>query len=325
MNDSSVPGSDILLEEIGRLLRELHPRDTQTPAVWMGAQLDRDLGLDSLSRMELLMRLEKRLHVSIAETLAVEARTPAELLRVLAASSPRAVTDVGPAEALASPVALATPEDARTLPEVLAWHARQHPDRMHVRFAGGDADGVQLTYAGLYAAAGEVAAGLQREGLHEGEPVALMFPTHPDLLVAFFAVMFAGGVPVPLYPPLRPGELADYWGRQTGILRNCGARYLLVAPAIFAHRHTIGALAGGVERLLTVGSLRGHGELSGPAPRRADHLAMLQYTSGSTADPKGVMLSHDNLLANIRLMGRQVGASARDVFVSWLPLYHDMA
>lgn len=324
MNDASIPGSDVLLDEIGRLLRELHPRDANMPAVWMGARLDRDLGLDSLSRMELLMRLEKRLHVSVVETRAVEARTPADLLRVLAASPSWTASHPGPAAALASQVVLATPEDARTLPEVLAWHAQRHPDRVHVHFTGGEADGIELTYAGLYAAASEVAGGLQREGLRDGEPVALMFPTHPDLLIAFFAVMLAGGVPVPLYPPLRPGELGDYWGRQTGILRNCGARLMLVAPALFAHRHAIGTLAGGVERLLAVASLRGHEPLSEPAPRRGDHLAMLQYTSGSTADPKGVMLSHDNLLANIRIMGRQVGASARDVFVSWLPLYHDM-
>lgn len=79
MNDVSIPGSDVLLEEIGRLLHELHPRGAHAPAVWMDAQLDRDLGLDSLSRMELLVRLEKRLHVSLAETPAVEARTPADL------------------------------------------------------------------------------------------------------------------------------------------------------------------------------------------------------------------------------------------------------
>lgn len=324
MNDAPNPSSDILLDEVAGLLRELHPRDAHAPVVWMDAQLDRDLGLDSLSRMELLVRLEKRLHVSIPETLAIEARTPADLLRVLAASPSRAAGEVADAATLASPVLLATPEDARTLPEVLAWHARLHPDRVHVRFEGGDVDGVQLTYAGLHAAAGEVAAGLQREGLGDGETVALMFPTHPDLLTAFFGVMLAGGVPVPLYPPSRPGELGDYWRRQTGILRNCGARFMLVAPALFAHRHAIGALAGGVERLLSVDALRKHGAAPAPAPRRGDSLAMLQYTSGSTADPKGVMLSHDNLLANIRTMGRLVDASARDVFVSWLPLYHDM-
>ena len=325
MIDAPLSQSHIVSEEIAGLLHELRPQETHPPVVRIDARLDRDLGLDSLSRMELLARLEKRLHVSIPERLALEAQTPADLLRALAASSARTASiDVDTALASARQEPLATPDDASTLPEVLAWHARRHPDRMHVHFAGGDGDGVELSYAELHAAANETACGLQQAGLRAGDPVALMFPTHPDLLIAFFGVMLAGGVPVPLYPPLRPSELGEYWRRQTGILRNCGARLMLVAPALFEHRHAIGALAGSVGRLLTVASLReAHGQ-PGPAPHRGNDLALLQYTSGSTADPKGVMLTHDNLLANIRIMGRLVGASATDTFVSWLPLYHDM-
>jgi len=195
---------------------------------------------------------------------------------------------------------------------------------MHVRFAGGDVDGARLSYGELQAAAAETAGGLQRAGLRAGDPVALMFPTHPDLLIAFFGVMLAGGVPVPLYPPLRPGELGEYWRRQGGILRNCGARLMVVAPGLYERRRAIGALAGSVERLLTVPLLRQAQARPEPVPRQGGDLAMLQYTSGSTADPKGVMLSHANLLANIRAMGRVAGASAKDVCVSWLPLYHDM-
>ena len=325
MIDAPLSPSHVVSEEIAGLLHELRPQETHPPVVRIDARLDRDLGLDSLSRMELLARLEKRLHVSIPERLALEAQTPADLLRALAASSARTASiDVDTALASARQEPLATPDDASTLPEVLAWHARRHPDRMHVHFAGGDGDGVELSYAELHAAANETACGLQQAGLRAGDPVALMFPTHPDLLIAFFGVMLAGGVPVPLYPPLRPSELGEYWRRQTGILRNCGARLMLVAPALFEHRHAIGALAGSVGRLLTVASLReAHGQPE-PVPHRGDDLALLQYTSGSTADPKGVMLTHDNLLANIRIMGRLVGASATDTFVSWLPLYHDM-
>ncbi len=325
MNEAPLSQSRIVSEEIAGLLHELRPQETHPPVVRTDARLDRDLGLDSLSRMELLARLEKRLHVSIPERLALEAQTPADLLRALAASSARtAFIDVDTALASARQEPLATPDGVNTLPEVLAWHAQRHPDRMHVHFAGGDGDGVELSYAELHAAASETAYGLQQAGLRAGDPVALMFPTHPDLLIAFFGVMLAGGVPVPLYPPLRPSELGEYWRRQTGILRNCGARLMLVAPALFEHRHAIGALAGSVERLLTVASLREAHAQPEPVSRRGDDLAMLQYTSGSTADPKGVMLTHHNLLANIRIMGRQVDASAKDTFVSWLPLYHDM-
>ena len=324
MSDAPTSSRDAVLDEIAGLLHELHAGGEPLPALRIDARLDRDLGLDSLSRMELLGRLERRLHASIPEKLALEAQTPADLLQALAIPPPRTAP---PRETPANPVSgqdIHLPDIATTLPDVLAWHAARYPDRVHVRFAGGDVDGLALTYAELYAAAGEAAGGLQRAGLHLGDRVALMFPTHPDLLIAFFGVMLAGGVPVPVYPPLRPGELGDYWRRQTGILRNCGARLMLVAPELYERRRAIGTLAGSVERLLTVSLLRQAQARPEPVPCQGDDLAMLQYTSGSTADPKGVMLSHANLLANIRAMGRVAGVSALDVCVSWLPLYHDM-
>jgi len=324
MNDAPPSSRDAILDEIAGLLRELHASGEPMPTVRIDARLDRDLGLDSLSRMELLGRLERRLHTSIPEKLAVEAQTPADLLRALATPSLQAAAVRE--EAVIPPAGedIHVPDAAGTLPDVLAWLSARYPDRVHVRFAGGDVDGARLSYAELHAAASEAAGGLQQAGLRAGDRVALMFPTHPDLLIAFFGIMLAGGVPVPLYPPLRPGELGEYWRRQTGILRNCGARLMLVAPELYERRRAIGALAGSVERLLTVALLRQAHARPEPVPRRGGDLAMLQYTSGSTADPKGVMLSHDNLLANIRAMGRAAGASAKDICVSWLPLYHDM-
>lgn len=325
MNDAPPSPSSVILEEIAALRRELHPQAPRAPAMRLDARLDRDLGLDSLSRMELLARLERRLNLAIPEQQAVEAQTLADLLQALATASPKgACAEVDIALVSAHQAPLATPDGARTLVEVLAWHAQQHPERMHVHFDGGDADGVDMRYGELYAAANETAGGLQQAGVRAGDPVALMFPTDPDLLIAFFGVMLAGGVPVPLYPPMRPSELGEYWRRQTGILRNCGAHLMLVASALYEHRHAIGALAGSVEQLRTVASVREARVPAEPVENGGNDLAMLQYTSGSTADPKGVMLTHDNLLANIRIMGRLVGASAQDTFVSWLPLYHDM-
>ena len=84
MNDAPPSSRDAVLDEIAGLLRELHARGEPVPAVRMDARLDRDLGLDSLSRMELLGRLERRLHATIPEQLAVEAQTAADLLRALA-------------------------------------------------------------------------------------------------------------------------------------------------------------------------------------------------------------------------------------------------
>ena len=75
---------------------------------------------------------------------------------------------------------------------------------------------------------------------------------------------------------------------------------------------------------MTAAELGRDGVLASAMPADRDTIALIQYTSGSTGDPKGVVLSHANLLANIRAMGEAIEASSNDVFVSWLPLYHDM-
>ncbi len=313
-----------LLAELAALLHELHPRSRRAADLHLDARLDRDLGLDSLARMELLARLEERFQVELPEQAGFAARTPSDLLRALGDALPRASAAAATAVALVRKEPLERPTSAQTLAEVLVWHAERHPQRLHVRFEGGGEGSVELCFGALHTAAQHVAAGLQMQGLRPAEPVALMLPTHRDFLVGFFGVMLAGGVPVPLYPPQRPSELAEHWRRQAGILRNCGARFLVGNEALHAHRHLVSALAGGVERLLTVSELSARKATPDAVVLAADDLALLQYTSGSTADPKGVMVSHRNMLANLRAMGELVGVDASDTFVSWLPLYHDM-
>ena len=322
--DAAASMQRALLAQIAQLMTELHPQAAQRPAVHLDSRLDRDLGLDSLSRVELLARLERHFGVVLPEAEALAAATPAELVHALERAAPReAIVATAVAAATADTAAFELPDGARTLPEVLDWHCQRHADRNYVRFEGGTAHGTLLSYGELQQGASRAAAGLQALDLRPLDPVALMLPTHPDFLIAFFAVLLAGGVPVPLYPPMRPAELADYWRRQAGTLRNCGARLLLVDAAMQSHRHLIRSMTGPVEHIVTVAEL-GDAPLRHSATPGPDDLAMLQYTSGSTADPKGVMLTHRNLLANLRVMGQAIGVNADDVFVSWLPLYHDM-
>lgn len=318
------PSEDMVQEEILALLHELHPAAMQLPDVRPNKRLDRDLGLDSLARMELLARLEDRFRVTIPTDAGVEASTPDELLKVLMQASPRAAPRASATEAptQASPQAL--PVDAMTLPGVLAWHAQNHGNQVHVHFTEGEADGRALTYGALWRRAGDIASGLQRIGVQPGDTVALMFPTHPDFLASFFGAMRVGAVPVPLYPPSRPSEFADYWRRQAGILRNCEARTMVIGDAIASHRQLVSAMSGTVKQVVTATEMEQHAGAPRHVATAPCDLAMLQYTSGSTADPKGVMLTHANLLSNIRAMGQAVRVSGDDVFVSWLPLYHDM-
>ncbi len=132
-------------------------------------------------------------------------------------------------------------------------------------------------------------------------------------------------MPVPIYPPATLSRLEEHLHRQAGILRNAGARILITVPE---GRRVAALLKTQVESLTaveTVSRLSPRGAARNPLPvTRAASTALIQYTSGSTGDPKGVALSHANLLANIRALGHAMGASSGDTLVSWLPLYHDM-
>ena len=153
-----------------------------------------------------------------------------------------------------------------------------------------------------------------------------MLPTGRDFFVAFFGILYAGAVPVPIYPPMRLSQLEEHLRRQAGILRNAGARMLVTVPGR-SRRRGAAAGAGGepdARSRASPGFRRARAARRVADQRDEAATALIQYTSGSTGDPKGVVLSHANLLANIRAMGRAMEASSADVFVSWLPLYHDM-
>ncbi len=119
---------------------------------------------------------------------------------------------------------VAAPASTRTLVEALRWHAERGPERVNVFLRDEEGEEEPITYARLWRRAGEIAAGLAERRLETGERVALMLRTEPGFFEAFFGVLLAGCVPVPIYPPFRPDQIEDYARRQTGILRNAGAR-----------------------------------------------------------------------------------------------------
>ena len=313
-----------LLALLAGLVAELRPDGPPAPAD-LDASLERGFGLDSLSRVELLLRMEQHWGVELPEGLLASAETPRALLEALSRSQPGAAP-AAPRE-LPAPLpheAPRAPDAAMTLPEVLAWHVERHPERVHVRLLGeGDAF-TELTYGGLDARAREIAAGLLARGVEPGATVALMLPTGADYLASFFGVLLAGAVPVPIYPPARPSQLADHLRRHAAILANARTVAMITVAEAKPVARLLRASVATLRDVVTVDDLAGAaGAL--PVPEgRGDVLAFLQYTSGSTGTPKGVELTHANLLANIRVMGRATGATPDDVFVSWLPLYHDM-
>jgi 1-acyl-sn-glycerol-3-phosphate acyltransferase len=311
---------------VATLVRELHPQRIRFIDVLPSSRIERDLGIDSLGRTELILRIERAFRVRLPAQTIGEAETVHDLVRALEQAGPareRAALEAPPVPALPSVPAAS---QARTLIEVLEWHAARHPDRLHLTVLQDEATVLgSLTYAELSARARAIARGLIARDVTPGDRVALMLPTSVDYFTAFFGILYAGAIPVPIYPPMRLSQIEDHLRRQIGILRNADACLLITMPE---GRRLAGLLRAQVESLTAVESVANleasTAPVNLPPPSGSDSVALIQYTSGSTGDPKGVVLSHSNLLANIRAMGRVMEASSADVFVSWLPLYHDM-
>jgi len=315
--------SERLTRIVSEMLAEL--RGGPAPRVSLDDGLEGELGIDSLGRVELAMRIERAFNVRLPEALVGEARTPRDLLRALASASPRIAFDLEKARDV-TPRAeeVGEPRAAATLIEVLDWHAARHPERLHITLLEHDDGAETLTYGRLAADARAVATGLSARGFDPGQAVAIMLPTGRDFFLAFIGTLLAGGVPVPIYPPFRWSQIEEHLRRQAGILANCAAT-LLVTPA---HAQPVARLlqaqVPSLRHVLNVADVVSERHEKEQAALGAGTTALIQYTSGSTGQPKGVVLTHANLLANIRAMGEAAQASSRDVFVSWLPLYHDM-
>ena len=309
------------------LVRELHPQRSRIMEVLPSSRIERDLGIDSLGRTELLLRLERNFRVRLpAETIGA-AETVQDLLDALSRALPekqRERLEMTPASPMPT---IPAASEARLLTEVLDWHVARHADRLHLSVLE---DEVRIlgtyTYGELAIAAKEVAAGLIARDVSPGDRIALMLPTSVDFFAAFYGVLYAGAIPVPIYPPMRLAQLEEHFRRQAGILENSGAIVLITVPEGKRLATLLRSQATSLRVVHSVFDLR---QPVVPRPglptiMDPDSVALIQYTSGSTGDPKGVVLSHANLLANIRAMGHVMEASSADVFVSWLPLYHDM-
>jgi 1-acyl-sn-glycerol-3-phosphate acyltransferase len=315
-----------LLEVVAEVAREARPH--VEPHAGLDSSLEKELGLDSLARVELVLRVEKAFGIALPEQALATSETPRDLLRFLlsgAGQAPR-VADASVAS-LAQGGGVRPPTHAHTLAAALEYHAERQPERLTV-FLYEEQKEVPITYRQLWNAALGYAARLRDAGLQPGQMAAIMLPTGKEYLYSFYGVLLAGGVPVPLYPPARLTTIEDHMTRHVSILKNAGARILITIPEAKALAWLLRAQVESMRAVLVPADLEGGGMAgrSGFVPHagRAGDIGFLQYTSGSTGTPKGVVLTHENLLVNVQAMGRAVSAGADDVFVSWLPLYHDM-
>ena len=309
-------------EIVAALVTELGGPRAQTRVV-LDDSLERDLGLGSLERVELLVRLERAFGVRLPDAVMAEAASPRDLAAALLAGEVAAAERV-PARAEPALPGVAAPASTRTLVEALRWHAERNPDRVNVYLRGDDGTEHGISYGQLWRRAAEIAAGLAERRVEAGERVALMLRTEAAFFEAFFGVLLAGGIPVPIYPPFRPDQIEEYARRQIGILQNAEARWLVTFPAALRIAALLRPRLPRLREVLTADALARAGATPPAVRSAAADPALIQYTSGSTGEPKGVLLTHANLLANITGIGAAIDLRADDVGVSWLPLYHDM-
>jgi acyl carrier protein len=322
---SAARGAAKLLEVVQDLIAETHPQRIQTQPVTLDSVLDRDLGLDSLARVELLARLERAFGVALPERAAAESDTPRDLLRALRAAdnAPR-ISDARDVASLELGDAQAAPRSAETLVDVMRWHVDAHATRPLIRFYRDDHVEDVASYGEVWEGSRAVASGLQHRGLEPGDRVGIMLPTGCDYFFAFFGILLAGGVPVPIYPPVRRTQIEDHLKRHRLILENAGAVALITVSEAKPFARILKSQVSAMRALVTVDELSASDGRYEPPLVKADHIALLQYTSGSTGQPKGVILTHSNILSNLRALGDWIQMDDTDVIVSWLPLYHDM-
>jgi acyl-CoA synthetase (AMP-forming)/AMP-acid ligase II len=215
-----------------------------------------------------------------------------------------------------------------SLVDLLRRRADEQPDdRAYVFLSERGIEQDALTFAELQAAAQTLAVRLAKEG-ERGSRALLLFPPGLEFLIGFFGCMQVGIIPVPLMLPRR-NSLHD---SSAAVVADCLPKFALTSAGLLAgprsdvmtRFQSAGIACIAVDRTADAGE----GELANlrlrlPEPQR-DDLAFLQYTSGSTSAPKGVMVSHGNLLDNSEMIRLALGNTRRSTYVSWVPLYHDM-
>jgi acyl-CoA synthetase (AMP-forming)/AMP-acid ligase II len=213
--------------------------------------------------------------------------------------------------------------EAATLVDLLRRRSEATPEATTIIFlADGETQEQRFTYAALDAHARRIAARLQADGVQAGERALLLYPPGLDYVSAFFGCLYAGVIAVPAYPPMlnRPSS------QLTTFVTSAEPKVILTIDALVQIRDQLivhePALAS--RRWLASDVIEAGVEDGWRRPDvDAATIAFLQYSSGSTSEPKGVVLSHDNLLVNTTAMIQRADFGPDSRAVSWLPPYHD--
>lgn len=195
-------------------------------------------------------------------------------------------------------------------------------DTAYVFLEDGETEAARLTRADLLTGARAVAVML-RETASIGDRALLLYPSGPDFVLAYLGCLFAGITPVPCYPPARTRTDA----RLAAIASSADPRLVLATDKVIAATSSRAADYRGLANARWLGTSTIDLSLASSWTRPAitgDTTALMQYTSGSTSDPRGVVVSHANLIANFRDVDTDLQHDAASVMVTWLPIFHDL-
>jgi fatty-acyl-CoA synthase len=192
-----------------------------------------------------------------------------------------------------------------------------------------DDDGSQAySYADILSSSSRAADYLLQNGITKGSKVLIVLPTGPGFMATFMACQLLGAIPVPAVPPYGLNRLDEYFAKCSNLVVSSEAQGIVTCrkllPLFKAARPAKEARGAFSNLMLDMDLLSHDNTLTYAHEAKADDIAMIQFTSGSTGSQKGVVLTHRNLLANIRAIGEGAKFIPSDVCVAWLPLYHDM-
>jgi acyl-CoA synthetase (AMP-forming)/AMP-acid ligase II len=217
-------------------------------------------------------------------------------------------------------------KDLRTIPKALEAAAEKRPDAGFT-FVEEGGDERFWSFAKLDERARGIAVALAERGIRKRDRVALVLPKAEEFVAAFFGAAYAGAIPVPLYPPTALGRIAGYLDHCAHVVNSSSAKLLVTTQRIAdALGEGLRGLAPTLETALSYDELYDGARLYRDAGVALEDVAYVQFTSGSTARPKGVVVTHHNLASNTRAIMRETLRidEERDRAVSWLPLFHDM-
>ncbi|MEM8827845.1 MAG: MupA/Atu3671 family FMN-dependent luciferase-like monooxygenase [Cyanobacteria bacterium P01_G01_bin.19] len=207
-----------------------------------------------------------------------------------------------------------------TLVDLLHYRAQERPDRQaYIFLQDGETESGMITYGELERQARAIATQLQS---YRGERALLLYPSGLEFITAFFGCLYAGIIAVPVYPPRRNQKLS----RLLAIANDAQAKLALTTSSILPDVEKRWSLEPGLAqlKLLAIDTIEADSTEFLPPTINPESLAFLQYTSGSTGIPKGVMVNHGNIIHNQQSIHQAFGHGEQSIVVGWLPLFHDM-